>query len=644
MRTLRLIVGLTLATTVVVASAQQAPPPQFRAGVAVTRLEVTVLDEKTRAPITGLTAKDFVVKVNGRPQPVVSLAEVSVPGAAAMTAPGIVEAAHDVATNQLTSPRLFVIVMNDALGGRDPFYAKAGKAIAHRIIDSLGPNDLAAVIFVRDNGTAQDLVQDRALLRRAVDEYRPASLDPRLAKAMATSVLLRTLEFLRPMSDYRRAVAFVSPSATVSVYDKVDRGGGQEVLTTEVSDYILHHQTLDDRDDLTASVASGLGQLARIPVYTFSAQGLPAPTSEDIVRSAYVASGERLMDWFDRHVDTLRTIADLTGGAATVATNAPADGVPAMFNELSSYYALAYEPTDPADGRLRRLDVQVTRPNALVVSSRQVRTTPIADAPAARSSAAPASTGLRTALDSPLPLGGLPLRLSVIPLAATGAREQHLVLTLGLPPVTGPERFRVRVLAFNGEGTRQVLDTSRTLDLAKGTDGEGSEVLIRTQLRPERYNVRVAVERASDMMTGSVEATVDIPEFTRAPLSLSGVAIGRGDGRRISGRQEVDGLLPFAPTAVRTFDRSDRVGALLHVYQGAKTLVAVTMTTTIADAMGAVLLSRSQAIAPTAFAKGEADHRFEVPLNDLAPGLYLLRFVATAGATSAQREVRFSVR
>lgn len=85
----------------------------------------------------------------------------------------MIEAARDVASNELTSPRIFVLIMSDAVGGIDPFYRATGKAIAHRFIDQLGPGDLASVIFVRDNRPAQDLTQDRVLLRRSVDEYRP---------------------------------------------------------------------------------------------------------------------------------------------------------------------------------------------------------------------------------------------------------------------------------------------------------------------------------------------------------------------------------------------------------------------------------------------------------------------------------------
>ncbi|GMV21693.1 MAG: hypothetical protein AMXMBFR57_16420 [Acidimicrobiia bacterium] len=623
---MRMFLGLTLATAVVTASAQQQTPPQFRAGVAVTRLEVTVLDKRTRAPITGLSADDFVVKVNGRVQPVVSLAEVTVPGAAGNAAPGIVEATRDVSTNELTSPRIFVVIMNDAVGGRDPFYRNNGKAIANRFIDLLGPNDLASVIFVRDNRHAQDLAQDRTLLRRAIDEYRPIGFDFRMSKAMTTKVLLNTLEFLRPLSNYRRAVAFISPA--------ID--SDEEVETDDLAYYL---QDIDTFRDL--SVISTIASLSHVPVYTFSAQGIQAPTGGQI---ATTASGRRLLLQYDVHLDTLRTIANLTGGRATVATNTPADRVPDMFNELSSYYALAYEQTDPADGRLRRLDVQVNRPDAMVISSRLVLA-PNEAAPTSRANSAGASrTGLMAALESPVPLGALPLRLAAIPLAVTGSREQAVALTLGLPPVSAAEQFRIRVLVYDGEGRRQFLDTGRVVDLPRATDAEGSELVIRASLRPGRYNVRVATERASDTVAGTVHATIDVPDFEREPLSLSGVAIGRGDSRRIGGRQEIEGLLPFPPTAVRAFAPSDRVGALVRVHQGANRPAAVTMTTSITDSMGAVLFTRADALAPTAFADGTAEHRFELPLTAIRPGTYLLRFVAVAGKHTAQREVRFSVR
>ena len=64
------------AALVLVARAQDAQqPPSFRAGVELIRLDVSVLD-KDRRPVRGLTAADFTVLENGKPQRVVTLSSV----------------------------------------------------------------------------------------------------------------------------------------------------------------------------------------------------------------------------------------------------------------------------------------------------------------------------------------------------------------------------------------------------------------------------------------------------------------------------------------------------------------------------------------------------------------------------------------
>ena len=115
-------------------AAQQTPPqtapPRFQASVDLMRIEVTVLDKRTRKPVRGLTAADFVVKVNGEPQQVEALDEVEVAAREAARPAPFIEAARDVASNALTNPRLFVIVMDDVLVSRDGFPRKKGRDIA----------------------------------------------------------------------------------------------------------------------------------------------------------------------------------------------------------------------------------------------------------------------------------------------------------------------------------------------------------------------------------------------------------------------------------------------------------------------------------------------------------------------------------
>jgi VWFA-related protein len=612
---LQVCVGAAVTLALVLTAAAQEPArPQFRAGVTVTRLEVTVLDKRTRKPATGLTADDFVVTVNGERQPVVSAAEVVVPAAAADAAPVLVEAAEDVSTNHRRPSRLFVLIMNDSGGGRAPYYGITGRAIAHQFIDWLGPDDLAAVIFVRDNSPAQDFTRDRTLLRRAVDRYYPMGGLP-----CALTVVRRTQEFLQSMPDYRRAIVFVSPIGTGSC---------------------------PDRQWQLQEIASA-ARFSDVPVYTFSAQGLQAPTRDDLT-PGQVRGGGNPFAGYDNHVELLRTIAGLTEGRAVVHTNAPADAVPVVFEELGSYYAIAYEHQYPDDGRLRRLEVEVTRPGAVVVSSRTLIETPRAAGEDARLPGGGRASGLIDALEAPLPSGDLPLRLSRLPIAVPDAREQALALALTLPPADTAEDYRVQLLVFDGEGRRQL--SSETLELGVpaggGVDGDGPEVALRLELRPGRYNVRLVAERRRDGLAGSIHTTVVVPDFAREALSLSGVAIARSDGRPLANRAALDDVLPIAPTAIREFSRSDGVAAFLRVHQTTRQPPQpVILTTEVIDAAGAVVLATTRAMGAEVFdAHTSAEHRFDLPLSQLDAGAYLLRFVATTGEARAQRDVRFSVK
>src|SRR5215468_2419083 len=53
--------------------------PQFRAGVDLIQLDVSVLDKKTHRPVRGLTMADFSVLEDGRQQPIAAFAAVDVP-------------------------------------------------------------------------------------------------------------------------------------------------------------------------------------------------------------------------------------------------------------------------------------------------------------------------------------------------------------------------------------------------------------------------------------------------------------------------------------------------------------------------------------------------------------------------------------
>ncbi|MEX2663212.1 MAG: hypothetical protein WD227_14880 [Vicinamibacterales bacterium] len=426
--------------------------------------------------------------MDGDVQRVATLAEVTVPLAREAAAPGFVEAAHDVAGYDLPRPRIFVIVMNDAAGGNDPFDRQTGKRIAHRLIDGLGPEDKAAVVFARDNRHAQDLTADRTLLRRAVDRFNPM----RTMGVDGFSVLQRAQKFLNAMPGYRRVLILISPVASAPVKPFGPNAFGIDEFAEAQSRQV-------------SAIAAG-SRIGHVPIYLFSTHGLHAPTAADM-------RGDGRNAAYENHLETFRTIANLTGGRTIAANNAPADVAPAVLEELSTYYALAYESTYPPDGRRRWLQVQVKHPEAMVMPSRVLitATKPAPDVKAGAALDPRRDSGLTEALGAPLPAGDVPLRLSSVPIAVSKKREQALALTLGLPrvPVGVHEQFTVRLMLFDGEGRREILGQTHDVKITgEEAAGDWNEIALRLDLRPGRYQMRIAAERASTKTAGSVHATV----------------------------------------------------------------------------------------------------------------------------------------
>ena len=76
----------------------QQEPPRFRGGVEIIQLDAAVLD-RNRKPVTGLTAADFTVLEDGKPQPIVAFQELTAPDPDGSLVPWMRDVAPDVQTN-----------------------------------------------------------------------------------------------------------------------------------------------------------------------------------------------------------------------------------------------------------------------------------------------------------------------------------------------------------------------------------------------------------------------------------------------------------------------------------------------------------------------------------------------------------------
>ena len=84
--------------------------------------------------------------------------------------------APDVKRNtDIVDSRLVVIVMDDATIPFDLAMIKSAREIGRLAIERLGPNDLACIVFTRDNRNAQEFTDDRARLLKAIDAFESGS-------------------------------------------------------------------------------------------------------------------------------------------------------------------------------------------------------------------------------------------------------------------------------------------------------------------------------------------------------------------------------------------------------------------------------------------------------------------------------------
>jgi VWFA-related protein len=624
------------------------PPPQrqqpvFRSTVELVHLDVSVLDQGRR-PVRGLTPADFTVLEDGRAQNVAVFSAVDIPDAEPPKVPWIRDIAPDVKTNQdLRERRLFLILMDDAAIQNDPYALNNVKSIARGVIDRLHPSDLAAVVFMRDNKHSQDFTSDRARLLAAVDKFSVGFRDMGGRNAlffqMSVDVVRRAVEVLKSLPDRRKAMVYIGQGVPVNLdaaAAPVLAGSGVGTALSERGEMaqLAHMMSLAFRDAARANVN----------IYTFDACGLRV---DKVPMGPIVPTCVPSLE-----VDYVQNIAAATGGRAVVNTGDFEPGLNQVFIENGSYYLLGYQSTNPAhDGKTRRIDVRVNRPGVTV----RTRNGYQADRPNdAKRKAELASQPLGAALAGVLPKGDLPMQLTAAPFAIPGKKEALVAVMLGVQqPVRESaarvvEKVDLEVRAFDTNGREHGATRLKADVTVRGgaTGLADYEVLARLTLKPGRYQLRTAASVGALTTSGSLYYDVEVPDFTEAPLSLSGLIMTASPARQIAPADALKNVIPIVPTSQRAFPQGTQASAFVRVYQGArKPLTDVPFWIELRNQDDHIVLERRDDVRSDAFGAGTraVDINVALPIARLARGSYLLT-VAAGSKADVRRVVRFEVR
>ena len=662
-----------------VALGAQAPGPQFRSGVELVHLDVSVLD-KDRRPVKGLGAHDFLILEDGKPQPMAAFSAVDVEDPDPPPTAWMREVAFDVRRNtDIVDKRLVTIVMDDALVPFDVAMIKSSREIGRLVIDKLSPNDLASVVFTRDNRNAQEFTGDRARLLKAVDSFEagnrligiavteqrgPAILEQIQMFESSVDVLRRVADTLASVPQRRKALIYIGvgmpagnqPSEIVlagaSAYENPAAAADRE--TQAALGQVRHRLMAVYRD----------ARLANVNVYGVSPAGvggMAALLQSERWKQRFVPAYETPGAYFDFLVG----LAENTGGRAFPDRNDFATAIDQVFQENGSYYMLGYSPPNPAvDGKYRRVEVKVGRPGLTV----RTRNGYYNEKPAEAKKTENASP-LTTALAGLLPKTEIEMEATAAPFAIPGRSESGVVVVLAVKQDAleraerTSEKVDVQVAAFTNEGaSRGYTQYGTEVTLRPGPAGPVEyEVLSGLTLKPGRYQLRLSAFVGAQNKTGSVYYDLEVPDFEARPVSLSGILLTSEPKPVSTDTDRIKAYVPVTPTARRTFNPADRVSVFARIYQGGRTssrpesrpgnavqagLASSRITLSVTDSRGTVRVRRTENVPPDTFGTSDrmAEFRMDLPISELPVGDFLLTLEATTGRGSARRDVRFSMR
>jgi len=338
-------------------------------------------------------------------------------------------------------------------------------------------------------------------------------------------------------------------------------------------------------------------------------------------------------------------LSDNTGGRAFMNTNEPWQGVPQVFRENSSYYLLGFRPAKATqDGRFRKITVKVSRPG-LEVRTRAGYYAAKPERPA-KPSTRPTPTAIDRALSNGLPTGDVPLALSVNAVPVAGRKDPAVAVVAGLSAIEDApkvEQIEITAAAFT-DTWKSAGVVTQTIEVSRAGSGSRpliTDVPVRLDLKPGRYEIRFAVHSPTTERTGSVYASLTVSDFAKARLALSGAQMVRNE----KATSDLSIPWPAGVTTRRAFRHDEAVSAVVRVSQiGAKLPGVVTVSTIIQDRDGAEVSRETRELPVELFATNRiVEHRAGLPLSRLQPGEYLLTFEAKSGDQMERSLLRFTV-
>ena len=691
------LMGLLVLLAGAAATAGQAPAPQppssptaqqptFRVNVDYVEVDAVVTDKQGRI-VRDLKKEDFQVLEDGKSQVITNFTLVDI--AVDKDTKPLFAAAPiepDVRTNEKPfEGRVYVMVVDDlhTKFGRSSRVKLAAKQFIER---RLGANDMMAVVHTAGPSDAnQEFTSNRRLLLAAVDRTSGLKLDSSTINKtneyyrtrdtrQQTDPLndpddaergfnaRRSLDQLRNVAEWfgsvhgrRKAILFVSEGIDYDIFDLIQSNGSNHNSASMVME--------STRDAIMAATRSN------VSIYGIDPRGLTDLGDESIELGAFpddtslgVGPGS-LYNEVRLSQDSLRTLSEETGGFAVVNKNDFSTAFERIVEDNSSYYVLAYYPPDARPGRSHKIDVRLTR-TGLTVRARKAYITPKKVEPPKVTNTAtanPSTPELREALDSPLPVSGLTMHVFAAPFkgAAPNASVLFGVELRGRDmKVDANAKILLSYIAIDSNGkikggnTDALTLTNLKPESKARIEQTGLRMLNRLDLPPGKYQLRVAAHDQSGGNVGSVQYDLDVPDYAKAPFSMSGLVVTSQTGSNVPtarADEQLKPMLPGPPIALRKFPQNDEVVLFTEVYDnGGASPHKVDISATVTTDEGKVMFKTDEVRDSSDLGgkRGGYGYTTRIPMKDLALGTYVLKVEARSRLKNippVARELLFTV-
>ena len=356
-----------------------------------------------------------------------------------------------------------------------------------------------------------------------------------------------------------------------------------------------------------------------------------------------------------RAQDGLGFLSEGAGGFAVTDTDDLTGGLTRILEDLDHYYLLGFYPPDSSGGNVPRpVDLRVPGHPDYTIRFRRGYTAGGASPPLTSKNA------LEELATGVMPRGDLPLRLTAMPLPGRG-REANVAVALEVTAPVGllkesdnklRDDVSYSVMVVDDKRSKVTQRTGRSAKFSLHAQDPGKalpdsvtyQIPLMIDLAPGRYQLRASAISKKLGTGGSVYLDITVPDFSRAQLALTTIALGFADGARVPvGRtvaraiadpriarqvlppaqeraQNSQNPLPFEPTLSREFVQADALRTYFEVIRR-DSRSSVSLAIKILDAGNEPRLSYDMIIGPGD--PGRVDLR--IPLTTLAPGAYTLR-------------------